>query len=1013
MKKLPCIMAIGLALAFVSSVASAVTYEVGDGKPYTSIGAVPWESLAAGDTVNIHYRATPYAEKWCFCPVGTVSQPVLIHGVPGPGGELPVVDGQNATTRLELSYWNDERCVIKVGGGTIPPDTVAKYITIENLHIRNGLSGYTYTCDEGTTKTYVSSASSIYVCFGENITVRNCILDNCSNGFFVASSDSPASKNILIEGNYIYDNGNSGSLYEHNAYVAAIGMTVQYNRFDPLRAGCSGNNFKDRSANLVVRYNWLKDGNRELDLVEGQDSVLIRNDPLYHKAWVYGNILIENMSGNRQMVHFGGDSGSSSTYRNGPLFFYNNSLVSNRTDRNTIFRISGPSGVCDFRNTIYETYTTSLNEINSTDCPNATINMSHCWLNTGWIAGGGILNNDGTSITGGAPGFVDQAGEDYHLAAGSACINAGGPLHADCGSYPVDRQYVKHQASEARPGDGTIDIGAYEYIGGGADLVITTTSLPGGQVGVGYSQTLQATGGVTPYTWSVLSGSLPSGLSLGSSTGTVSGTPSASGTSNFTVRVTDSQGTPDTDDQALSITVNPAADLVITTTSLPDGAVDLAYSQTLAATGGLPPYTWSTVSGSLPSGLSLNSSSGVISGTPTATGTSNFTVRVTDSQGVPDTDDQALSIAIQSAPMYQFTASDTEASTTSTSYVTKATLTFNVVAAEDWVMLGFAEYKGSSASYSTLVRMQVDGADQAALTVEPKDPTDYQTFSTVKAANLSVGSHTIKIDYASENSGATAYIRNARVVAIRKGALEIASNAAEGTVALTTTLTNYVSVNFTPATAGDYLLIAGAEASGRTGYSTQIQATLGGAVLDDSLFEAKDAADFCTFTSFSVVNCPASVQTLAVTAAKETGAPSTHNIRRARVVAIRLSGSRFTGYQFASSDTESTTTSTAFQQKLTKSWSVTTAGNWLLLSSFRFGGSSESNSTEGRVQVNDTTTSAQPFREPKDATDYMNGASVDVRNLAVGSRFMDIDYRSENASATAKIMYAHLVALPL
>ena len=188
------------------------------------------------------------------------------------------------------------------------------------------------------------------------------------------------------------------------------------------------------------------------------------------------------------------------------------------------------------------------------------------------------------------------------------------------------------------------------------DLVITTTSLPNGQIGVAYSQTVQATGGVTPYSWSIVSGSLPAGLSLGSSTGTLSGTPTASGTSNFTVRVTDSQGTPDTDDQALSIYI--PADLNITTTSLPGGSVGAAYSQTLAATGGATPYSWSVVSGSLPSGLSLGSSTGTISGTPTASGTSNFTVRVTDSQSPADTDDQALSITITSGGTYNVTLQD-------------------------------------------------------------------------------------------------------------------------------------------------------------------------------------------------------------------------------------------------------------------------------------------------------------------------------------------------------------------
>ena len=82
------------------------------------------------------------------------------------------------------------------------------------------------------------------------------------------------------------------------------------------------------------------------------------------------------------------------------------------------------------------------------------------------------------------------------------------------------------------------------------------------------------------------------------------------------MRVTDAQTPADSATRALSIVVNPAT-LTITTTSLPNGTVGTAYSQTLAATGGATPYTWSVYSGSLPAGLSLGSSTGTISGTPT------------------------------------------------------------------------------------------------------------------------------------------------------------------------------------------------------------------------------------------------------------------------------------------------------------------------------------------------------------------------------------------------------------
>ncbi|MHC4714392.1 MAG: putative Ig domain-containing protein, partial [Planctomycetota bacterium] len=178
-----------------------------------------------------------------------------------------------------------------------------------------------------------------------------------------------------------------------------------------------------------------------------------------------------------------------------------------------------------------------------------------------------------------------------------------------------------------------------------ADLVVTTAALPGGQVGTAYSQTLAATGGVTPYTWSVIAGALPGGLGLNAATGEISGTPTVDGTFNFTVQVDDSQVPADTATQALSIIIIPA-DLVITTAALPDGQIGVAYSQTLGAAGGIPPYSWSIIAGALPTGLALNAATGEISGTPTTDGTFNFTVQVDDAQVPADTATQALSITI-------------------------------------------------------------------------------------------------------------------------------------------------------------------------------------------------------------------------------------------------------------------------------------------------------------------------------------------------------------------------------
>ena len=139
-------------------------------------------------------------------------------------------------------------------------------------------------------------------------------------------------------------------------------------------------------------------------------------------------------------------------------------------------------------------------------------------------------------------------------------------------------------------------------------LTVMTTSLANGTVGVAYSQQLAANGGTGGNSWSVVAGSLPAGL-LPSAAGLISGTPTSAGTANFTVQVTDSSNATAT--MALSITIAPAP-LTVTTSSLANGTVGVAYSQPLVASGGAGGYAWSVASGSLPGGLSL-SAAGVIS----------------------------------------------------------------------------------------------------------------------------------------------------------------------------------------------------------------------------------------------------------------------------------------------------------------------------------------------------------------------------------------------------------------
>ncbi len=160
-------------------------------------------------------------------------------------------------------------------------------------------------------------------------------------------------------------------------------------------------------------------------------------------------------------------------------------------------------------------------------------------------------------------------------------------------------------------------------------IAIAPASLPAGTGGTAYSQTITASGGTAPYSFIVSAGTLPTGLSLAPGGG-ISGTPTASGTFSFAVTVTDGLGF--TASKSYSIAIG-APDIAVQPDTLPPGDQGTIYAQTFAAAGGTGPYTFNVNSGALPPGLSLDTVSGALSGTPTANGAFTFAIKASDAFG--------------------------------------------------------------------------------------------------------------------------------------------------------------------------------------------------------------------------------------------------------------------------------------------------------------------------------------------------------------------------------------------
>ena len=179
-------------------------------------------------------------------------------------------------------------------------------------------------------------------------------------------------------------------------------------------------------------------------------------------------------------------------------------------------------------------------------------------------------------------------------------------------------------------------------------LVLTGGALAGGTAGVAYTQPVAATGGFAPFTYSITTGTLPTGLTL-SAAGTIIGTPTSAGASSFTIQAVDSSSTPMKTSAMFTLQI-AATPVAITTATVPAALQNLPYSATFAATGGTAPIKFAVSAGTLPAGLTL-ASTGAITGTPTLVGSSTFSVTATDSSAIPLSATMAYTIPVTGAPL--------------------------------------------------------------------------------------------------------------------------------------------------------------------------------------------------------------------------------------------------------------------------------------------------------------------------------------------------------------------------
>jgi hypothetical protein len=298
------------------------------------------------------------------------------------------------------------------------------------------------------------------------------------------------------------------------------------------------------------------------------------------------------------------------------------------------------SGSFTFTGTVTDSSSPALTATSSActgtiSAPPPPLSLS-CATSTGSIGG---AYSSAVVATGGTPPYVS-----YKLTSGSLppglTLNTltgaitGSPTKSGTYSYTV--QVVDTNGAKASDGSGSgrcSSKGCSITIAAPAPLSVKCPP-SSATAGTAYNGSAVASGGKSPYTYSV-TGGLPTGLTLDTSTGAITGTPTSAGTYNFTITAKDSSGTTSSSGKSCSggcsITVAPSI-----TVSCPSGSatVGTSYDSTEKVTGGTAPYTWSVISGSLPPGLSLNTSTGEIKGTPSTAGTYSLTLQVKDAHGI-------------------------------------------------------------------------------------------------------------------------------------------------------------------------------------------------------------------------------------------------------------------------------------------------------------------------------------------------------------------------------------------
>jgi PKD repeat protein len=419
----------------LSGMALATEYHVGPGQPYATMNDL-LIAVTLGDNDIAWIHPGTYPAFWVRAGGGS-TQAAAAQIRAWDISDKPVIDAAGAANAVQFEDPS--------GAFTL----VGKWFLIDGLEVKNA-----------------SSRGIFYV--STNLVMRHCYIHDCHNGIMggyhnnrtAALGFSPSEEgNLIAEYNEFYRDG-SGT-FAHPCYLQSNHTEFRYNW---IHEPTGGSSYKDRSTDSVLEYNYIEQGDAGANYtIEfcGFDDNNMPDIPQY--ATMIGNVVVKNDGGNAWLfVANERAEGNPNRYQNiGYLLMVNNTLYSiNHTGP----MLAGDDGsIITAHNNVFQSTTCNriLDKVNLAKTPGAVLTSYNNWVNSRMTVPAAFTG----TVFGTDPGCVNATWPlgDFHLAAGSQCTNAG---RNDVGDLPV-KEYAHPLSWVARSSDGAVDIGAYEYAGGG------------------------------------------------------------------------------------------------------------------------------------------------------------------------------------------------------------------------------------------------------------------------------------------------------------------------------------------------------------------------------------------------------------------------------------------------------------------------------------------------------------------------------------------------------------------